>query len=126
MKTLSLPVSYFASTSLSHCFSLLSAFLYSQPFQNIKMHCEIIDHHFNTFLVGIQLKNRKLESVLCDARVWVPKPVYRSPKRPEYVTDNGILKKFDQSLHPWSKMVLLNPNRKSLNCYTTKNKFWSK
>ena len=87
------------------------------------MHCEIIDHHFNTFLVEIQLKNRKLESVLCDARVWVPKPVYRSPKRPEYVTDNGILKKFDKSLHPWSKMVLLNPNRKSLNCYTTKNKF---
>ena len=40
------------------------------------MHCEIIDRHFNVFFVVIQLKNDNLNS---------PKPVYRSPKWPEYV-----------------------------------------
>ena len=55
MKTLSLTVSFFALISLSHCFSPLSAFLYSVPFQNNKMHCEIIDRYFNIF-VEIQLK----------------------------------------------------------------------
>ena len=34
MKTLLLAVSSFASTSLSHCFSLLSAFLYFKSFRN--------------------------------------------------------------------------------------------
>ena len=43
LKTLLLTVSPFASTSLSHCFSLLSPFLYSNPFRNIEMHCEITD-----------------------------------------------------------------------------------
>ena len=64
MKTLSLTVSSFASTSLSHCFSLLSAFLYSKPFRNNTMHCEIIDRHFNVFFVEIQLKKGNLKSVL--------------------------------------------------------------
>ena len=63
MKTLSLTVSSFASISLSHCFSLLSAFLYSKPFRNNKMHCEIIDRYFNVFFVEIQLKKGNLKSV---------------------------------------------------------------
>ena len=61
MKTLSLTVSSFALTSLFHCFS---AFLYSKPFRNITMHCEIIDRHFNVFFVEIQLKKGNLKSVL--------------------------------------------------------------
>ena len=80
MKTLSLKVSFFASISLSHCFSRLPAFLYSMPFRNNKMHCEIIDRYFNEF-VEIQLKEENLKSIF-----WAPKPVYQSPKRPEYVT----------------------------------------
>ena len=64
MKTLLLTVSSFTSTSLSHCFSLLSAFLYSKPFRNNKMHCEIIDRYFNIFFVEIQLENGNLKSVL--------------------------------------------------------------
>ena len=64
MKTLSLTVSSFTSTSLSHCFSLLSAFLYSKPFRNNKTHCEIIDPYFNVFFVEIQLKKGNLKSVL--------------------------------------------------------------
>ena len=46
---------------LSHCFSLLSAFLFPKPFRNNKMHCEIIDNSFNVFFVEIQLKSEKLE-----------------------------------------------------------------
>ena len=56
MKTLSLTVSCFASTSLSHCFSLPFAFLYSKPFWNNYMHCEIIERYFNIFFIEIQLK----------------------------------------------------------------------
>ena len=55
---------------LSHCFSLLSAFLSSKPFRNNYMHCEIIDHNFNIFFVKIQLKKENLSG-----RVWAPKPV---------------------------------------------------
>ena len=83
MKTVSLTVSSFASTSLSDCFSLLSAFLYSKPFRNNLMRFEINDRYFNVFFVEIQLKKKKI----LDARVWAPKLVYRSPKQPEYVND---------------------------------------
>ena len=69
---------------LSHCFSVLSAFLSSSSFQNNQRHCEIIDCFFNVF-VEIQLKIENLKCFL-GARVWVPKPVHQSPKRPEYVT----------------------------------------
>ena len=69
---------------LSHCFSVLSAFLSSSSFQNNQRHCEIIDCYFNVF-VEIQLKIENLKCFL-GARVWVPKPVHQSPKRPEYVT----------------------------------------
>ena len=58
MKTLSFTVSSFASTSLSHCFSLLYAFLYSKPFQNSLMHCEIIDRYFNVFLLKYNWKKK--------------------------------------------------------------------
>ena len=67
MKTLSLTVSSFASTSLSHCFSLLSTFLYSKPFRNNQMHCEIVDHYFNLFFAEIHLKKENLKSVF-----WAP------------------------------------------------------
>ena len=63
MKTLSLTVSSFASTTLSHCFSLLSAFLYSKPFQNNQKHCEIIDRYLKAFFVEIQLKKENLKIV---------------------------------------------------------------
>ena len=85
MKTLSLTVSSFALISLSHCFSLLSAFLYSKPFRSNLMHCEIIDRYFNIFFVKIQLK-KELGKCFLGARVWVLKPVYRSPKWSEYIT----------------------------------------
>ena len=56
--------------------AVLSAFLFSKPFQNNYMHCEIIDHYFNKFSVAIQLKKEKITSVF-----WVPKPIYWSPKK---------------------------------------------
>ena len=61
MKTLSLIVSSFASTTLSHCFSLLFAFLTSKTFRNNYMHCEIIDRYFNVFFIEIQLKKENLK-----------------------------------------------------------------
>ena len=51
------------------------------------MDCEIIGHYFNIFLVEIQLKKSKLEKSFLGARVWAPKPVYWSPKQPEYITE---------------------------------------
>ena len=65
MKAFSLTVSSFALTSLSHCFSVLFAFLYFKPFPNNQMHCEI-DCHFNVFFGEIQLKKENFKSV-----VWV-------------------------------------------------------
>ena len=62
-----LTISSFVSTSLLHCFSLLSPFLYSYPFRNIEMHREISDCHFNRFFAEIQLKKRKLEKCF-----WAP------------------------------------------------------
>ena len=50
------------------------------------MHLEIIDHYFNLLFVEIQLKKENLKSVFWGARVWVAKPVYRSPKLPGNVT----------------------------------------
>ena len=41
---------------------LLSAFLYSKPFWNNWMHCEIIDRYFNVFFVKIQLKKENLDA----------------------------------------------------------------
>ena len=69
MKTLSLTVSFFTSTYLSHCFSLLSAFLYFKPFQNNQMHCEIINRYFKIYIYffEIQLKKEKLKSAF-----WTP------------------------------------------------------
>ena len=65
--TLLLTVPSFALTSLSHCFSLLSAFLCSKPFRNKYMHCEIIDRHFNVFFIEIRTKKENLKSVF-----WAP------------------------------------------------------
>ena len=45
------------------------------------MHCEITDRYFNLFFVEILLRKENLQIVF-----WAPKPVYRSPKRPEYIT----------------------------------------
>ena len=66
-------------------FFFLCVFLSSKPFQNNQMHCQIIDHYFNMFFVEMQVK-KKLNKCFLGTRVWVPKPVYQSPKRPEYVT----------------------------------------
>ena len=57
------------------------------------MHCEIIDRYFNVFLVEIQLKKEDFEIVFGHQNLG-RKPVYRSPKRPEYVTDPPL---YDQS-----------------------------
>ena len=66
MKTLLLRFSSFTLTSSSHCFPILSAFLYSKPFGNNYMHYEITDH-FNIFLVEIKMKKENLKSVF-----WAP------------------------------------------------------
>ena len=66
---------------LSHFISLQSVFLSSKPFWNSRMHCEIIDRYFNVFFAEIQPKKENLKSVF-----WAAKPVYRSPKQPEYIT----------------------------------------
>ena len=66
---------------LSHCFFRLSAFLYSMSFRNndaLWNHCEIV-------FAEIQMKQKNLKSVF-----WAPKPVYRSPKWPEYVTGGTL------------------------------------
>ena len=63
MKTLSLTVSSFATTSLSHYFSLLSAILYFKPFRKSYMYCEIFDHYFSVFFLDIQLKKENLKSL---------------------------------------------------------------
>ena len=68
MKTLLLTVSSFTSTSLSHFFSLVSAFLHFKSFRNNQRHCEIIDSYFNIFFVEIQPKKENLEIVF-----WAPK-----------------------------------------------------
>ena len=57
--------------SLSHCFSLLSAFLSSKPFQNNKMICEIIDRYFNVFVFEIQPKTQNLKSVNLGAQTYI-------------------------------------------------------
>ena len=49
---------------LSHCFSLLSAFLSSKPFRNNQMYCELIDCYFYVFFVQIQLKKQNLKSII--------------------------------------------------------------
>ena len=49
------------------------------------MHCVITDRYFNVFFVEIQLKKGNLKYFL-GAKVWVPKQLCRSPKRPEYIT----------------------------------------
>ena len=51
------------------------------------MHCETIDRYFckNTTEKG------KLKNSFLAARIWAPKPVYPSPKRPGYVTEFIIL-----------------------------------
>ena len=56
MKTLLLTISSFVSTSL------VSPFLYSNPFRNIEMHREISDCHFNRFFAEIQLKKENSKS----------------------------------------------------------------
>ena len=73
------------------------------------MYCEIIDHYFNVVLVEIRLKIKKLEKSFLGARVWAPKPVYRSPKRPEYVNANkgiNFFRKF-QPILPCASLLAI-------------------
>ena len=44
------------------------------------------DRYFNVFFFLNTAEKRKLEKCFLGCRVWAPKPVYRSPKQPEYVT----------------------------------------
>ena len=67
MKTLLLTVYSFTLTSLSHCFSLLSAFC-------ILSHFEIIDCYFNIFFAEIKLTKENLKSVF-----WAPE--FGCPKK---------------------------------------------
>ena len=57
MKRLSVKISFFTSSSLSHCFSRLSAFLYSMPFRNDKMYCKIIGC-YSTYLLKCNWKRK--------------------------------------------------------------------
>ena len=70
---------------VSYCFSLLSAFLYSEPFWNNQMHCKVTDCYFNMFCWNTTEK-RKLEKSFLGTRVWASKPVYWSPKLAKCVT----------------------------------------
>ena len=49
------------------------------------MHCEIIDRYPNVFFAEIQLTKENLKSAFLGARDWALKPVYQSPKWPEYI-----------------------------------------
>ena len=42
------------------------------------------------FFVELQQKKKEVKKPFLGARVWAPKPVYRAPKRPEYVTEKVI------------------------------------
>ena len=48
------------------------------------MHCEIIDSYFNVYFLELELKKKTRKNFL-GARARAPKPLYWSPKRPEYV-----------------------------------------
>ena len=74
---------------LTHCFSLLSAFLSSKSFWGNEIHCGIIDRYVNEFFVEIQLKNENLISVF-----WVPK--FGCPN-----LHTGLPNGLDTSLHLW-------------------------
>ena len=54
------------------------------------MHCEIINCYFNRFFCWNTTEKENLNFFLC-AKVWAPKPLYQSPKWPEYIT--GMYKK---------------------------------
>ena len=41
---------------------------------------------FNVFLCWIATEKKEVKKPFLGARVWAPKPVYRAPKRPGYVT----------------------------------------
>ena len=87
MKTFSLTVSFFALTSLSTVF-LLSAFCILSHFKII-----IFWNHWSLLQLIFcwnTTEKRKRERCFSGVRVWAPKPVYRSPKRPEYVTDHLV------------------------------------
>ena len=77
------------------------------------MHYEIIDRYFNVFFVEIQQKTKLEKCCLC-ARLWAPKPVYRSPKRPGYVPANShryrISNLLCQLKNQTSPCLLLNKN----------------
>ena len=48
---------------------------------------EIIDHLFNVFFCWNTTRKTKHEKWFLGARVWAPKLVYWSPKRPKYVNE---------------------------------------
>ena len=50
------------------------------------MHCEIIDFYSSYFCWSTSDK-RRLNKCFLGTRVWAPKPVYRFPKHPGYVTE---------------------------------------
>ena len=50
------------------------------------MHCKINDCYFNIFFCWNTTEKRKLEKCSLGTTVWAPKPVYKYPKQPEYVT----------------------------------------
>ena len=86
MKTLLFTVSSFTLTCLSCCLSLLSAFLYSKPFWNIEINCEINDCHFNIFFLSKYNRKKKTWKVFLRCHSLAPKPVYQTLKQSEYVT----------------------------------------
>ena len=79
--------------SFFFCFNLFVLFFFFSLHFCILSHFEIIRcivklliATLTYFFVEIQLKKRKLEKCFLGARVWAPKPIYWSPKQPEYIT----------------------------------------
>ena len=72
--------------ALPYCFSLLSVgFCRLSHFEIIRYIAKSLIVISRYSFVEIQLKKENLKCFL-DARVWAPKPVYRSPIWPEYAT----------------------------------------
>ena len=72
-------------SNLFHCFSILSALLYSKPIQISRCIAKSLIATSTCFL--LKRWKIKLEKCFLDPTVCLPKPIYLPAKWPEYVTD---------------------------------------
>ena len=54
---------------------------------------------FNVFLCWIATVKKEVKKPFLGVRVWAPKPVYRAPKRPEYVTEKSHMVCLNRPYH---------------------------